>query len=165
MREKTKNKKFSFNAFDVFVLLIVAVLIGTIIYRAYGEISRSAKKDNGVFVLEFVCESEYDSISDYVNEGDEVYAKESGILIGYMRRTIGSQALYRLDGAETEGESDSGYEAVRLGGALNLNGNAEKSSSGEFYVIDGINITVGATIEVYTDTAEFTISVKKIANR
>lgn len=172
MKEKTKNKRYSFNAFDVFVLLIIAVLIGTVVYKAYGEISRDSKKDNGVYILEFECSEEYISLSDYVDEDDEVYVKDTGILLGYMRRNIGSTALYVIGGDEAETESETAadngiqvYDKARLGGALKLNGNAEKSATGEFFMIDGLNITVGATIDVYTDDAEFTIIVKKISNR
>lgn len=178
MSETKKKRKYSFNAFDVFVILLILVLIGTVVYKISKKSSIDANKDNPVYTVIFDCTDEYDSLQKYLKDGDEVYIKSSGELFGYIYKSADSvvkDALYSSE-TETSGEADSTivengteeaisesavyYKKTDFEGKIKLNGNAEKSNEGEYYTVEGINITVGSVIDVYTDDAEFTIIIK-----
>ncbi len=173
MREKNKIKrKISFNVFDVFVILLVVILIGSVIYKISVDNSKEARKDNSTYTIVFECYNEYNSLSKYVSDGDEVYIKAGGELLGYIYKSADSKGAQSIHVIEkdteqtTEKKSPSKlYERVDYEGKIKLNGNAEKSRDGLYYTVEGMNVTVGSKIEVYTKNAQFTITVKEFITR
>ena len=169
--KKTKVK-MKVNAFDIFVLLLVLCLIATLVYKIYTGIAEEANTDNSEVMLEFVCEGEYNSILNYLHDGDEVYL-QSGEVLGYIHKNSDNNEIFEIiTEVHTEQESDalaeptaegetaaSDYSRVKFSGLISLNGNALKSNKGSFYIIGEENITVGGKLTVYTSRTEFTITV------
>lgn len=178
--ERSRKKKYSFNVFDFFVILLVLILIATVVYKISVGSAKEANKDNPVYTVVFECRSEPSSLDRYLKDGEEVYIKSSGELLGYIYRSADSNSLYALtpiesttggeSGSEsaTESVSASGekvYSNTGFKGLIKLNGNAEKSKEGTYYSIEGLNITVGSSIDVYTSYAEFTITVMEFTDK
>lgn len=180
MSDTSKKKQFSFNVFDVFIILLAVALIATVVYNVLQNSYKTATEDNPRYVMEFECESEYDSLAKYIKEGDEVYIKSNGELIGYIRKSdmMSTDAIVVVDkgtqdsteeptdepaqNVSGKAEYDDLYKKVTFSGEMKLNGNTQKSRDGSYYSIEDFNITVGSKIEVYTDNAQFTITVKAI---
>ena len=177
MSENVKKKKFHFNVLDVFVILLVAVLVFSVIYKISSNSSKEANQDNPVYTVRFECEDEYNSLVRYLDDGDEVYIKATGELLGYIYKSgdaIGTDAIVEIGTDKPEEEKtklsneeseDEEYRLTSYEGKLKLNGNTEKSREGSYYILDGQNITVGSRIQVYTDDTEFTIIIKQLTDK
>ena len=178
------------NLFDVVVILLVLSLIATVIYRIYSGIDVGFTKTDSQYVVEFECDSEYSSLLNYVKEGDSVYFVSNGDLFGYIYASYNDErgAFYEIiddiptyaeeilesdsDVADTEEAADEAladyafptrlYDTVKIGGKIRLSGDAFKVRTGGYYTIGDINITKGSVISVYTENAEFTVTVKDI---
>lgn len=170
MSSNTKKKKASFNVLDVFIILLVVILIASIAYKVSQNLDEDKNKDNTVYTVAFECE-EYESLSRYLADGEKVYVASSGELLGYIYKSadiLGSSSLIVIeDGEESTEQSteDNLYERVRFEGKLKLNGNTQKSAKGNYYTLEDLNIAVGSKIEVYTDDAEFTITIKQFIDK
>ena len=177
--KKTKAK-MKVNAFDVFVLLLVLCLIATLVYKIYTGIAEETNTDNSKVIIEYVCEGEYNSILNYLNDDDAVYL-ESGEILGYISVNPSSDELFEIItevqtdtqsseesdtvlSAKESGTAEFDYSKVKFSGCISLNGNALKSNKGSFYIIGEDNITVGGTLRVHTKRAEFTITVTSIGD-
>ncbi len=168
------KKRFSFNVLDVFIILLVVILIASVVYKISQNSKQDARKDNPVYTVVFECE-DYETLAKYLLDGEEVYIKSSGELLGYIHKSgdiIGAYAVVIIDEPNAEEipvspdtPSDDMYERVRFEGKIKLNGNTKKSREGNYYVLDDLNITVGSKIEVYTDDTEFTITVKQFTDK
>ncbi len=162
------KKRFSFNVLDVFIILLVVILIASVVYKIYQNSKKDANQDNPVYTVVFECE-DYESLASYLLDGEEVYIKSSGELLGYIHKSgdvIGAYALVILDDADTEGTSSSDlYDRMKFEGKLKLNGNTKKSREGNYYVLEDLNLTVGSKIEVYTEDTEFTITIKQFTDK
>ena len=176
MSDNTKKRRFSFNVLDVFIILLVVILIASVVYKVSQNMDKDANQDNPVYTILFECE-EYESLAKYLDDGDEIYVKSSGELWGYIYKSgdiMGSGSIFIVEDEETstddvpaisDSASDDLYERVRFEGKLKLNGNTKKSGEGNYYTLEDLNITVGSKIEVYTDDAEFTITVKQFIDK
>lgn len=185
MNENKKKKKLSFNVLDVFVILLVVILILTAVYKITQASSSKANEDNPVYMIEFECTGEYNSLVKYLSDGEEIYLKSTGELLGYLYRSadfLGTDAIFVIQ-PENDGEEDNGsqagektgitkdphgvdiYRQVSYWGKIKLNGNFEKSHTGAYYSLGDLNITVGSVLEVYTDDTLFTLTVKRIIDK
>ncbi len=167
MSDSTK-KRLSFNVLDVFIILLVVILIASVVYKIYQNSQKDAKQDNPVYTVVFECE-DYESLASYLLDGEEVYIRSSGELLGYIHKSgeiVGSYALVAIDDADGEdAPSPELYDRRRFEGKLKLNGNTKKSREGNYYVLEDLNLTVGSKIEVYTEDTEFTITIKQFTDK
>ena len=163
--ENKKKTKFKINAFDVFLILLVLCLIGTLAYRLYNGVAEDKNSYNNEYVLSFVCDGEYDSVIRYVKDGDAVYLN-SGELLGYITFAESNDGTYPLEIINDENSSanpdNNILEFVAFKGEMKLNGNAKKATNGNYYVIGDENVIEGSEITVHTRTAEFTVSIVSI---
>ncbi len=175
--KKTKERK-KINAFDVVVILLLVCLAATFGYRIYAGIDADNPNNNVVkYIVEFECDDEYDSLLAYLDTGDAVYFGENK-LFGFLYTEDGSEegplsvisdntdygAVYTLEGISAANASSfqKVYNRVKLTGKLSLNSEATRIRAGDYYSVGGRNIREGSEIEVYTDTAEFTLTVTRI---
>ena len=189
MANTNKSRK-KMNLFDVVVILLVLSLIATMIYRIYSGIEIGSVGADSEYVVEFECDSEYSSLLDYVSKGDSVYFVSNGDLLGYIYASDNDEygAFYEIIDdiptyADETADSDStvaeteetaseefadyvaskrSYDIVKIGGKIRLSSDAFKVKTGGYYTVGDINITKGSVISVYTENAEFTITVKDI---
>ncbi len=174
--DNNKKNRVKINAFDVFLILLVLCLIGTLIFRIYNGISEDKNSYNNEYILTFSCDGEYDSILGYVKAGDAVYF-ESGELLGYIGFSENNKSQSPLEtviletvtepveeGDIQEAENESAYDLsfVGLTGVIELNGNAKKVEKGNYYAIGDENIIEGVELTVHTETVEITITVVSI---
>lgn len=168
--ENNKKNRVKINAFDIFLVLLVLCLIGTLVFRIYNGISEDKNSYNNEYILMFACDGEYDSIIKYVKEGDAVYLR-SGELLGYISVPEGSKSGTPLeiitgdnmdDVTKSADEATKKLEFVKFTGAIKMNGNAKKAAKGNYYIIGDENIIEGAVFTVHTRVAEFTVSVVSI---
>lgn len=177
MSDNTKKRRLSFNVLDVFIVLLVLVLILSVAYKISQSMKKDANNDNPVYTIIFECE-EYESLAKYLSDGEAVYIRSSGEILGYIYKSedaSGSSAIVVIEDEQdsteqdavgtTKAETDDLYERVKFEGTLKLNGNTKKSNEGNYYTLEDFNICVGSKIEVYTDDAEFTITVKKFIDK
>lgn len=200
---QTKKEKKRVNAFDVVVILLTVCLLLTFAYRIYAGLADESYRSEIKYVMAFECDAEYDSILNYLSEGDAVYLASDGTLLGYLY--VGEDdengAVYQIvddiptfagagelygNGANAENsdpEAESGseaessaetettpaqpqayvpYDTVKLGGQIRLNIETMRVKSGNYYTIGKISFTEGSTVEVYTDSAVFTLKVTNI---
>lgn len=168
---KTKRR---INVIDVIIILLVLALIGTIVYRVYGMISDGSSDKGSDYVITFECNSEYYAMISYLKAGKTVYLVSNKAELGKIYDDPDDDLMGAVcevtdtaeNGGETDGESTKSvdpYKKVKLAGKIKLSSEAVKSKTGSYYTIQGRNISVGSTLEVYTDEAVFTITVKGIA--
>ncbi len=167
MSKSVKKNKKKINVIDVMIILLVLALIATAGYRIYSEITENsgAKKSNNI--LTFECEAAYRSEVKYLKPGDAVYLSSDGTLLGYLydpENDGKTGAVYEADeGTEIETQLKSELDKnITLIGTLKLSTDALKANNGSYYVLNGRNITVGGSFDVYTDKAVLKITVKNI---
>ena len=165
--EKNKKNRVKINAFDVFLILLVFSLIVSLAYKIYDGAAADKNSYDNDYVLTFSCDGEYDSIIKYVKSGDAIYLP-SGELLGYI--TVSDDNKSGAPLVVTSQNNDEAVDAdkkqfsfVSFEGTLKMNGNAKKVDKGNYFLIGDDKITEGAKITVHTITAEFTVSVVKIA--
>lgn len=167
--KKIKKTKAKINGFDVFVILLVLCLIATVVYKLYISASINGNTESSDVTLKFKCDGEYDSIIDYLSDGDAVYL-ESGEILGHISKNADTKELFDISYKADE-DGDTSFDTTEVGnmykmivfsGEMKLNGHATKSGRGSYYVIGDNNITVGGRLIVHTKNCEFTISVTDI---
>ena len=116
---KAKKEKRRINPFDVVVILLVIILIATFAYRLYDGIADSGNSNDIKYVMEFECENEYNSLLNYLSEGDAIYLESTGELLGYLYvGDIDDGAIFEIiddiptfaderDGSESESDTES----------------------------------------------------------
>lgn len=164
--EKTRKKV---NPFDVVVILLIICLLTSFGYRLYVGIADESTKNVSEYVVEFESES-CRSILAYLSQGTAVYLSSNGELIGYFYADADDKqgAVYQLpnqNGGDViqpaeENNVFSEYANVRFGGRVRLSSNAVRVKTGDYFTVGGINLTVGSVVEVYTEKAVFTMTVK-----
>ena len=186
MANSNNKTKKRINVIDVIIILLVLALIGTVVYRVYSVINDGSSKKGSNYIVTFECDSEYNTMIEYLTNGKAVYLVSNKSLLGYIYDDPddNESAVYELvsdlpesterdsEGADanTESESETAteakvvdvYQKVRLSGKLKLSSEAAKAKDGDYYTINGRNITVGSTLEVYTNEAVFILTVKSI---
>ena len=161
MNEKTNKKKVRFNVIDVLIIFLVVALIATVVYRVYTGVNEGTASSQGKYVITFESDSEYDSIVDYLKKGTAVYFADSGKLLGQMYAPNSKTPAVSVI-SEQDGKSGLDYSLVAIRGYILMSGETVKVSGAGYYSIGGTNVTVGSTINVYTNEAEFTLVVKSI---
>lgn len=177
--DNNKKNRMKINAFDIFLVLLVLCLIGTLAFRIYNGVSEDKNSYNNHYVITFACDGEYDSLIKYVKDGDAVYLR-SGELLGYITFSETNKGNIPLETmplenpddeqqtlAEGVDEGTKKLEFVKFIGAIKMNGNAKKAAKGNYYIIGEDNIIEGAVYTVHTTEAEFTVTivgVKEINN-
>ena len=171
-----------FNVFDLIVILLVIVLIASFIYRIYVGADKVSDKSVGRYAISFESDAEYNSLLNYVKEGDAVYFEHNGVLLGYLYAGDDDEngAVYELiddiptfaeDGStDVSVESENAeivaegckYKKIKIAGQIRLNVDTVKVKNAGHYVIGDTNICEGRVINVYTETAVFTLTVKDI---
>ncbi len=167
----SSNKK-RVNVIDVVIIILVMALVATGVYRIYTEVTKNVSSKRSSCTMTFECDVAYDNILNYLNEGDAVYFSSDGTLLGYLydpSKDDGEGAVYRIADpvlANSSGETSNTVQSdrnVKIRGTLMLNDDLIKSQNGSYYVLNGNNITIGSTIEVYTEKAVMKLTVKSLA--
>ena len=175
MKNDNKTKAIrKFNVFDIIVILLIIVLIASFVYRIYVGVDKISSQSRAKYAISFECDSEYNSLLKYIKEGDAVYFEHDGTLLGYIYTKDDSEngPIYELvddnlnsDESTEKTESDTSiveYEKIQLGGFIKLNVDTVKAKNANHYVIADTNVSKGSVINVYTEKATFTITVKNI---
>ena len=163
MSDKTK-KKIKINVIDVLIVLLVIALIATVVYRVYTGVNDKTSSSRSKYVVTFEC-TDYNSLADYLDNGDAVYFADSGKLLGHMYTPKGAEGaafVVQADEADAGDKKDFTYTIETIRGYIKLTSEAVRSSAADYYSIGDVNVTVGSTIEVYTNEAQFTLTVKSI---
>ena len=179
--KNTGKEKRKLNAFDVLVIFLVICLIATFAYRIYEGFSEENNRGNSQYLLRFECKSEYNSMLKHLPAGEAVYISSTGELLGYINASSSGEAsLYIItEEASTEPDEASGeetgkgtgavtdnkdaYNKVKLGGEIRLSADVSKRHDANLYTVGSMNITVGSELNVYTQNAEFTLTVVSIS--
>ncbi len=177
MARKNKTKK-RINAFDIAVILLLLCLVATFAYRIYAGVrAENVEADDVQYVLSFTCDEEYDSLLSYLSDGDAVYFEDDKLL-GILYAGEGEFAVYladdQLSDLPNENETDRIFDAVgeitgtrpyrtvTLKGQIGLNRETVRVKDGNYYSINGRNLTAGSVLKVYTENAEFTLRIDNI---
>lgn len=184
MAKKSKAKR-RINIFDAVVILLLVCLIVTFGYRMYVGLSDESSSGTAKYIMTFECEQGYDSLINYIEEGEAVYLLRTGSLLGYFYVPADDDNghIYSLSGdVPTSAEKNDGdeketenyfnnnlttvpiqtYSIIKLGGHIRLNVETVKVKNGNYYSIGEMNFTEGSVIEVCTDDTVFAIKVKQI---
>ena len=171
-RQKKEHRRI--NAFDVAIILLILCLLGALGYRIYQGVSDPDTRKESKYIVEFECEGVYNSLIDYVENGETVYFADSGEILGHMYMTKDSMAVMEIITEETEEteteETDSAaeqeakpsYETVRAKGQLKLNADAVKSGVGNHFTLGDRGFTAGTVIEVCTSDTVFVLKITNI---
>ena len=169
MSEKKGKERKKINPFDVVVILLVVCLLMSFGYRIYVGFADEVSGNVSGYVLEFESES-CRSILAYLSSGPAVYLSSDGELIGYFYAEDadkdGHVYLLADQSSEDQQNADEGentfseYATVRFGGKIRLSSNAVRVKNGDYFTVGDINLTKGSVIEVYTEKAVFTMTVK-----
>ncbi len=163
MSMEKKNKR-RINIIDVVIILLVIALIAVGIYRLRLAITSDVSARRSGLILTFESEVAYDSILDYLNDGDEVYLMSDGTLLGYIHdRTSDDdvKAVYEIVDEE-QGFGLAGKNKT-IRGCLMLSDDVLEAQNGDYYVLGDTNLTVGSRLKVYTEKVEITVIVKEIS--
>ena len=164
MEKASKNKK-RFNVVDALIIMLVLALLITVGYRVYRQITDNDNIEKCEYVIEFLSDEEYyNSMTDVLKEGDEVYFCSDGVFMGYLydSKTDSYGVIYDAESGEAESAETNIYEKKCFGGLIALSTDANEVKGSDYLVIGGRNISVGSRIEVYTEKATFTIMVISI---
>ncbi len=163
MSGNVKKKKAKFNVIDVLIIFLVVVLIATVAYRVYTGINDKTSPSRSQYVITFDCDGEYNSIVNYLTQGKAVYLASNGKLLGHMYAPNENGSAY-ITSANSDGESSNAasYDKVSIRGYISMSSETVKIAAGNYYSIGDVNLSVGSTINVYTNDAEFTLTVKSI---
>lgn len=169
MSKKQRKSGKRITAFDVLVILLVLCLAATVAYRVYTGIANDKVGSASRYVIEFECE-DYDSLAKYLSAGEAVYLSSNGRLLGELQRKGNAPNVISVEYFDTEtteqtaSESDTAvsYKIAKLTGMLRLNAEVRASKEGNYYTLGDINFSKGSVINVYTEDAEFTITVTNI---
>ncbi len=164
MSEMTRKNKAKINVIDVVIILLVLALIGTAGYRIYGELTKNTSSKQSDCILTFEYTGTTESILSYLNDGDAIYLLKDGTLLGYLYDETaddGNGAVYKVIEEENEGTVGN---VIRLRGSIKLSVDARKAQGGDYYVINGTNITEGGTLAIYTEKTQMNITVKSLKN-
>ena len=162
--EKTSKNRRRLNVIDVLIIMLVLALLATVGYRVYTQITESDEGKKSEFVISFESDAEYRAMMKAIKNGDEVYFCSDGVLMGYIydKKNDGKAVVYEL-GLEDGAEADTAlYDTVSFGGMVALSAQADEVRGSDYYVIGDRNLSVGSKIEVYTEKATFTITIKSI---
>ncbi len=160
MDSPMKKSKIKINVIDAVIILMILALVVVGIYRIYSAVTSDTSSHRSNTILTFECNVKYDDILKYLKEGDSVYLSSDKTLLGHLYdKSSGGEldAVYMVD------DANKSTESVTLRGAIMLNSDAVKMQNGDYYVLNGMNITVGSTIDVYTEMTQMTITVKDIS--
>lgn len=175
MENSAKKTRKKINVIDVIIILLVLALIGTVTYRVYGLLSNGSSNKGSDYIVSFECDAEYITMLSYLKSGKAVYLDSNKSLLGYIYDDPNddNSAVYEIietsadkdEEATEEGttKASEAYRRVKFAGKLKLSSEAIKAKSGNYYTVMGRNISVGSTLEVYTDEAVFTMTVKNIS--
>lgn len=165
MSVKKNNGRFSINAFDVFVIILVLALIATIVYKAVDVINIGSVSDKKDYTVVFYAQDEYNTLENYLKNGDNVYLCDSGIYIGTIEYYMGEDVLYEnieSDSSEAGSQAPTGeYYKTNYYGRIKLCKDAYDNENG-YITVEGFNIAKGAVLRVRTDKTEFEIKVTDI---
>ncbi|MBE6583436.1 MAG: DUF4330 family protein [Ruminococcaceae bacterium] len=169
MSDKTKKKKVRLNVIDVLIILLVIALIATVVYRVYTGINNKTSPVSSKYVITFECDDAYDSMLQYLDKGTAVYFADSGKLLGHMYAPeANGEAVYVID-KDAEDPSKSAnklsYTKVTMRGYITMSSETVKVKSAGYYSIGETNVSVGSRINVYTNDAVFTLTVKSIDSK
>ncbi len=170
MNGSNRKSRRKINAVDIMIIILVLALIGTGVYRIYAEITKNVLSKKSDITISFECDVTYPNILKYLNDGDAVYFSSDGSLLGYLydRSDDGIEgAVYEIKDINSDNEDESinqgyGGKNIKIGGTLKLNDDVIKPKNVGYYVLNGNTITVGSTIEVYTEEAIMKLVVKSI---
>ena len=177
MSEKQKRSGGRITAFDILVILLVLCLAATVVYRVYTETTNDKAGITSKYMIEFECE-DYDSLAKYLEAGESVYLSSNGRLLGelykgwnetqaisveYPDAETTEQTTSAADAEQSEEETAVSYRIAKMTGKLKLNTEVTASKEGNYYSLGDINFSKGSVINVYTDDAEFTITITNIA--
>ena len=162
--EKTSKNKRRFNVIDVLIIMLVLALVATVGYRIYAQVTDNAGDKKSDYVIVFESDEEYRAMIGALKNEDEVYFCSDGTLMGYLYDDAddGKSLIYELGASEEEGEETGLYEKICFGGMMALSAQANEVKGSDYLVIGDRNISVGSRIEVYTENATFTLTVKSI---
>ena len=175
MADKQKRSGKRITAFDVLVILLVLCLAVTVVYRVYTETAGGKAGVKSKYVIEFEC-VDYDSLARYLSAGESVYLSSNGKLLGELYKRGNESQVISIEYLETdvteqpsaddaqsaEDETSVSYKLAKMTGKLRLNTDVKASKEGNYYSLGEINFSKGSVITVYTEDAEFTITVTNI---
>lgn len=166
----TKKVKRKINAVDVLIILLVIALIATVAFRIYTEITEKTHVSSGNYVITFECKDQYNSVLEYLKNGEKVYFSANGKVLGYLYDpdlddSVGATwEITSADGGADEADAaKKEYRKINVGGKIRLSGEAVKIKDGGHYAIGDTNITVGSSIVAYTDEVKLTLKVVDIS--
>lgn len=172
IRQKKEHRRI--NAFDVVIILLILCLAGAFGYRVYQGVSDPDTRKESKYIVEFECEGVYNSLVDYIENGETVYFADSGDVFGHMYKTKDSAAAMEIiteksdeaeteeTGSEEEQNTKPFYETVRAKGQLKLNADAIKSGVGNHFTLGDRGFTTGTVIEVCTSDTVFVLKITNI---
>lgn len=176
MAEKQKKSGKRITAFDIMVILLVLCLVATVVYRVYTETTNDKAGVTSKYVIEFECE-DYDSLARYLLDEEDVYLSSNGRLLGelyknwnepqaisveYLETESTEQTTSGKDAQSAEDETSVSYKMAKMTGKLRLNTEVTASKEGTYYSLGEINFSKGSVINVYTEDAEFTITITNV---
>ncbi len=176
MSEKQKKSGRGITAFDILVILLVLCLAATVVYRVYTETTNDKAGITSKYMIEFECE-DYDSLAKYLEAGESVYLSSNGRLLGelykgwnetqaisveYLDTEATEQTTSETGAEQLEDETGISYRIAKMTGKLKLNTDVTASKEGNYYSLGEINFSKGSVINVYTEDAEFTITITNI---
>lgn len=152
-----RKERKGLNVIDVVIILLLVALLGTAGYRIYTEITGNGSGKQSNITVIFEAEVEDEGIVNHLYDGAAVYFTSDNTRLGNL---YDGNAEDGLGAVYVASRTESGN--VILCGTLRLTSQASHAQDGEYYVIDGRNISVGSRISVYTETAVLNITVKGI---
>ena len=165
MSEIKKKSKIRLNVIDVMIILLVIALIATVVYRIYTGVNEKTSGATSKYVMTFECDSEYRSMLDYLTTGKAVYFAHDGKLLGHLydpNKDDSVGAVYEATDIEVTSVGTGDYKKTKLCGQLRMSAETISVKTGGYYAIGERNVTVGSKIEVYTNEAIFTLTVREI---
>jgi len=155
--KKDASRRFKFNAVDIVIILLVA-LLGIGIFLRYDMENRIFEGEGEVYTVEFVCEKVRYTTADYINVGDVLYFTGSTGVVGTVQGTLVSRPS--SEEVVVDGKIITAYypqdTLIDITGTISVSGTMTENG---FLVSGNTYIAPNSLIEVSGKYADFELKI------
>lgn len=155
---ETKKTGARFNIFDVIIILAILACIAALAVRAYFSSNIEESFTDASIAFSVVGISENTAAS--LKVGDAIFLSDSGREIGIITEATYDAALLQVENAEGQLVTARHPDKKDLHGAATLKGIWTDDA---FMIAGVLPATAGKTVNIYTKTVTFTITITSIS--
>jgi len=152
------EKKARFNIVDVLIILAVIGIVTASFLRA-DAIDKFTETDDKTVIYIYEARDLKASSADYIAQGDNLYIKDTGKLIGRITKFEVKDAATIVETAE--GKLIEGTLPGRIDVIITVE-TTGREKDGSVFINDGLFIAAGKELEVTTDKLTYSMVIEEV---